>query len=277
MVTGVGAETKEPVRTDPVTPACPLVPIATSRATVADLAPETPVKDILNGDRPGQRGWMTWTGLVPEPVLAVSLTLPGDSGTYINAEDPADHLVSVGDWVPARPGIVTSRAVGKALDALVGHEIVVPVWDATRAQGKNAAYRVSGFARFSVTDYQLAKDNRIGARYLGPSDCAPPTQGPSAVAASASTPEDTAVSIPLTGRSGLPGMLTFVVAQPQHGTVVIEGDPTCTTVAAPGRRGRGRAGRAGRRGACRRGDRSGRGRVLRDGGLHAQSGFQRAG
>jgi hypothetical protein len=163
MVTGVAARKIDPRRNEAAASTCPLMPIATNATTVAETVPGTAIRDILNGARPGQRGWLTWTGAVGEPVLAASLTLPGDSDTYVNPNDIRDHLVSVGDWVRGRPGVVNSRAVRDALEALIGHEIVVPLWDTTRGQGANATYNVIGFARFLITDYQLPKDNRIGA------------------------------------------------------------------------------------------------------------------
>ncbi len=235
MVTAVGARAPVvPKTTDAQGAACPLMPIATNRATVADIPSGTAIRDILNGARPGQRGWLTWTGDVSEPVLATSLTLPGDSDTYRNPADATDHSVSVGDWVAGRPGVVNSRAVRDALEALIGREIVVPLWDTARGQGANAAYHVSGFARFSITDYELPKDNRIGARYLGPTDCLPTPSVPEAVGTSATTPEDTPVAISLTGRSPVPETLNFVLAPPQHGAVVFAGASSCTTVQVPG-------------------------------------------
>ena len=51
--------------------------------------------DILNGTQPGNFGWLTWTGDNGLPALVTSLTPPGDSHTYINPNDPLDHIVSI--------------------------------------------------------------------------------------------------------------------------------------------------------------------------------------
>ena len=208
------------------------MPIGTSRATVLKASVGAEATDILNSDRRGNRGWLTWAGDVSAPVLAASLTLPGDSGTYRNPDNPVDKILSVGDWVWGRPGVVNSRAVRRALDALIGGQIVVPVWDATRGQGSGVAYHVSGFAKFSVTGYHLPYDNRISARYLGPADCA--AGGLEAVDTSARTIEDHSVSIALTGRSPLPETLTFTLTSPAHGTAVVDGASSCTTAPVAG-------------------------------------------
>jgi hypothetical protein len=125
-VTGAGARSVVPGRVGAQDATCPLMPIATSRAT---------------------------------------LRLPGDSGTYVDRSDVTDHSVSVGAWVGGRRGVVTSRAVRDALQALIGRLMVVPLRDAARGQGTNAAHHVCGSAGFSVTEFQLPKDNRIGARH----------------------------------------------------------------------------------------------------------------
>jgi len=129
------------------------------------------IHDIYNGVQPGNFGWLTWAGSPSEPTLAKSLTRPGNSGTYINPNAPKDHVVSVGDWVQGKPGVSNGKHVRDALDALKQIDITVPVWNQARGTGNNSLYRVAAFARVRLISYQLPKENRITARFLGFDSC----------------------------------------------------------------------------------------------------------
>jgi len=148
-----------------------LYPIALSYKTVAGVAIGTILRDIYNGSKFGNFGWLTWAGRPGEPTLVTSLTPPGDSSTYINPRDPSDHVVSVGDWVQGKPGVSNSDQVRKALNVLETIDITVPVWDRASGRGNNSLYHVVGFARVRLLNYQLPKQNRITARFLGFTDC----------------------------------------------------------------------------------------------------------
>lgn len=150
---------------------CDLYPIALHQAMLDGVAEGEQVNDILNTSRPGNIGWLTWTGDTSVPALAQSLTLPGDSDTYVNPADAEDHEVSVGDAVRGSPGVKNAADVRAALDALIGQEIVVPTWDICTGQGSGALYHVTGFARVQITFYHLPAQNRITAIYLGPASC----------------------------------------------------------------------------------------------------------
>ncbi|MGC8959621.1 MAG: hypothetical protein ACP5OO_07515, partial [Chloroflexia bacterium] len=130
-------------------------------------------EDILHGSGPGNFGWLTWTGDRSEGALARSLTPPGDSYTYIDPDDPSDHVVSVGDWGRGRPGVADSRAIREALDALMTRIVIVPVWDEATGQGANARYRVVGFAWVQLTAYHLPGRDRISAVFWGWAGCGP--------------------------------------------------------------------------------------------------------
>lgn len=155
----------------PAPPACPLFPIALPAATLSNASPNTVLNDVFQGQQPGHFGWLTWAGSPSVPALAHSLTAPGDSATYVNPDLVSDHQVSVGDWVQGKPGVSNSKQVRDALDALKLHDILVPVWNETRGQGEDAAYRVVAFARVRLLDYQLAGQNRIRALFLGLESC----------------------------------------------------------------------------------------------------------
>jgi large repetitive protein len=150
---------------------CELYPIALHTSTIQGVAPGTLLPDVFNGSQPGNFGWLTWTGANSVPSLIISLTPPGDSGTYTNPDNSADHTVSIGDQVQGRPGVANTSEVRDALDLLKTQDIVVPVWDVATDQGANTRYHIVGFARIRITDYRLPGQNRITARFLGFARC----------------------------------------------------------------------------------------------------------
>ena len=79
--------------------------------------------------------------------------------------------MSVGDWVQGKPGVSNGRHVRDALDALKQIDITVPVWNQARGTGNNSLYRVAAFARVRLISYQLPRENRISARFLGFVSC----------------------------------------------------------------------------------------------------------
>ena len=209
---------------------CNLYPIGVESSTISAAVPGRLIRDLTTGTPPGHEGWLTWAGGVSEGTLARSLTPPGDSARYVNPDDRSDHVLSIGDWVSARPGAVSSRGVREALGELTGTRIVVPVWDSSRGKGRNVAYHVTGFAEVEITSYQLHHDNRISAKYRGESTCVTPSNGPVAQPASATTPEDTPTRIVLTGtneKSTAP--LVFAVGAPAAGTAALVAQPVCHT------------------------------------------------
>ena len=147
---------------------CELYPIALALESLDGVPPGTDLEDIFNGVQPGNFGWLTWTGSpsVPTLALALSLTPPGDSDSYVNPDDPSDTVVSLGDFVQGKPGVSNSKKVRDALEALMQIDAIVPVWDETRGQGNNADYRVGAFARVRLLDFNLPA-KVISARFLG--------------------------------------------------------------------------------------------------------------
>jgi hypothetical protein len=67
--------------------------------------------------------------------------------------------------------VTNSRQVRQALDMLKQIDITVPVWDRARETGNNSLYRVAAFARVRLVSYQLPRQNRISARFLGFVSC----------------------------------------------------------------------------------------------------------
>jgi hypothetical protein len=150
---------------------CSLMPIALSAQTLAGVAPGTVLTNIWNGSQPGNFGWLSWTGDSGEPTLYVSLLETGDSSTYTNPDNADDHVVNTGDWISGKPGVSNGKHVRAALNALIGVEIVVPVWDEVRGEGDNVAYHVSGFAIVKIISYDLPSKNRITARFVSYTVC----------------------------------------------------------------------------------------------------------
>ena len=122
---------------DPAPPPalCDLYPIALDLRTLQNASPGAVLPDILNGTEPGNFGWLSWNGQLGLPTLARSLTPPGDSGRYVNPQNPADRDVSVGDSVRSQTGAVNALAVRKALDLLKTLDARVPVWDQNTGPG----------------------------------------------------------------------------------------------------------------------------------------------
>jgi hypothetical protein len=150
---------------------CPSFPIALSAQMLSSVPTNTLITDILNGDQPGNFGWLSWTGDLGEPTLGVSLTVPGDSTNYVNPDDATDHELDVGDWAVGLPGVSNRSSLRNALDSLLGVDIIVPVFDQTRDTGGTLAYHVVGFAHVQLIDYRLPSQNRISVLFVGFTDC----------------------------------------------------------------------------------------------------------
>jgi len=150
---------------------CNLHPIALSVTTLAGAEPGAQLTDIWNGSQPGNFGWLSWTGDPGETTLVDSLSLAGDSSTYVNPDNANDHQLITGKWVSGKPGVSNGKAVRTALEALKEVEIIVPVWDQARGQGENTAYHVIAFARVKIISYSLPSKNKITVIFLGYSQC----------------------------------------------------------------------------------------------------------
>ena len=155
----------------PIPSACDLYPIALHIDSLNGIAVGDIIPDIYNGSRSGNFGWLSWAGASSQGTLANSLIPPGDSDTYVNPDDPNDHIVSVSDKIQGRPGVANSRDIRQALDALSDMDIIVPIWDAVERGDNNVLYHVMGFARARLTSYHLPGENQISAQFLGLAAC----------------------------------------------------------------------------------------------------------
>jgi hypothetical protein len=127
--------------------------------------------NIDNGTGLDNFGWLTWAGSPNNPTLVQSLTPPGDSDTYINPYNAADHKVSPGDWVQGQDGAPNSSEMQAALNTLQTIDIVIPVWDIEQGTGSNILYRVVNFAGIRLLAYDLSDQDQISVLFLGYSTC----------------------------------------------------------------------------------------------------------
>ncbi|MCA1683594.1 MAG: tandem-95 repeat protein, partial [Actinobacteria bacterium] len=201
-----------------------LYPIAVSSKSLEGVAPGATVADVTQGTSPGNFGWLTWTGDNGVGSLVTSLTPPGDSQTYTNPDDPADHVVSVGDRVRGRAGVSNSSKVRDALDDLKRLDVVLPVWDQAAGGGSNATYRVSGFAAVRLLSYDLPR-GRVSVRYIARASCTPTPVGQDV---KVTTAEDTPVVVALSASTEQDSDLSFMVTAPAHGGLGAISKPDCT-------------------------------------------------
>lgn len=158
---------------------CELHPIAISQDALAGAQPGTVIQHITEGNASGNYDFLTWTGDNSAKALLASLDGAGDSYTYVNPAGPADHSVSVGDWVFAKRGDGPDGGkMRKALDALEYYDIVVPVWDTLKTKGKAVAYHITGFARIRILGSHLDGPNRITIQFLDYVNCDGPSSPP---------------------------------------------------------------------------------------------------
>src|SRR3954469_4071165 len=70
---------------------CDFYPIALSAQQVSNASPGTGLNNIANGVQAGNFGWLSWGGSPSETALVASLTVPGNSSSYVNPDVPNDH------------------------------------------------------------------------------------------------------------------------------------------------------------------------------------------
>ncbi|HIC90291.1 MAG TPA: hypothetical protein EYP04_12935 [Anaerolineae bacterium] len=105
---------------------------------------------------PGNFGWLDWNGVpVSNAELASNIANPSQSGLW-----------SVGDWVPAGPGVKNSGPVRNALSLWVGRNITIPFYDRYRGMGAQGAYHISGFGEFVLTGYNFRGSNKRVSGYF---------------------------------------------------------------------------------------------------------------
>lgn len=155
---------------------CQLFPIALNAIALTGDGEDARyiTRTVSYGTGNGNFGWLSWNSDILPETLVPSLTMPGNSNIYINPDNPADHIVSIGDWVSGRPEVSGNQAISSALDVFAAshYRMIVPVWDQATDQGNTLRYHVSGFAWiYAIEDYSVAQPNHLSFRYWGPATC----------------------------------------------------------------------------------------------------------
>jgi hypothetical protein len=141
---------KQDAPANPRGPGGSFYPMALKRNQIDYTAPF----NIFTGAGSGHFGWLSWNGEQSQTTLAENLTDP-NSNSYVNPDDPDDHVLNLFDWVNGKVGVVNSNDVRDALAALVGREIDVIAWDNNIGSGSNTYIQAAGFARVKIEAFDL--------------------------------------------------------------------------------------------------------------------------
>jgi hypothetical protein len=141
---------------------CMVWPIALDVGTLSGVSPGDTI-NVWNNGGAGNFGWLRWPtdpNANNATYLAMMLRHPELSVTdYVNAHDPDDHEVSIGDWISGNAGVSNSDDVRDELTDMMApsyrYTVVIPIWDATEGTGSNLNYHISGFATVRIIDYNL--------------------------------------------------------------------------------------------------------------------------
>lgn len=197
---------------------CDIYPIALPETVVSGLAPGARVSRLPRGTGSGNFSWLTWDGSPSAPTLAQSLISPGDSHRYVDPDGAGDTRIDIGDWAQGAPGSMNSKAVRTNLDALLRTEIVLPTFDDTRGAGNQFGYRVKRFAVVRLHGFELTGNGWLDFEFVGYKRCY--NQPPKALDQALRTPEDTPLTLTLTGSDSQNDPLTFELLEPPaHGTL----------------------------------------------------------
>ena len=171
---GTAFATDTVVVTVEATQGCAVYPFAVDWTVFNGVAIGWQEIQVPIGSTPGHFGWLSWLGADDSSTLATSLTPPGDSHTYIHPADPSDTTLSTGDWIHIVGDRVDEQVLGDALDALIGQDIVVPIWDYFYDGGSYQKFRVGTFVGVRVVGYDLSGSDLLTINYLGEVSCPSP-------------------------------------------------------------------------------------------------------
>ncbi len=204
---------------------CELYPITLPHALVQNAQGAEVFSEIELGTGPGNYSWLTWDGNNDAPSLANSLLPPGNAELYINPDDAADNQLDIDDWVQGRPGVKNSRAIRDNMDALLGRDIGVPIWQQNRGQGSQFDYQVMYFANIELTDYKLNGKGYISFVYKGIVDCGGiDNTPPVAENLQAEAAQGSSINITVVATDAENDPLTYIIVTfPEHGTLTGDG------------------------------------------------------
>ncbi len=141
----------------PLTGAGNLLPMTININDVV-LGPELTLMWEDELDAPGSFGWLDWDDHARSNAeLADNIANPSNSGFW-----------RIGDLIPPSPGVQGSGPVQAALARWIGHPVTIPLYDVVVGQGANTRYRVAGFGRFILMDFDFrGRDKYIVGRFVG--------------------------------------------------------------------------------------------------------------
>ena len=86
------------------------------------------------------------------------IEVPGGFG-WLDQSTPCEVAIDLSGpevWLGSQPGNSVPGPCKGVLPGLIGTTVVFPVYDGSRGNGQNAAYRISGFAAFHLTGYRFS-------------------------------------------------------------------------------------------------------------------------
>ncbi|HET9484695.1 MAG TPA: Ig-like domain-containing protein, partial [Xanthomonadales bacterium] len=209
-------ETRQTLALRSVADFCPILPLTVADALVANATVGQRFDQLPRATGSGNYSFLTWTGANDAPALAASLTLPGDSDRYVDPDDATDHQLDAADFAQGAPGSMNASAVRAALDALLGRDVTLPLFDATRGQGSRFDYRIARFATFRLHDYRLTGQGYLSLEYRGTANCY--NDAPTALPQSLTMPQDTVLALTVLGTDPENDALAYhIVDAPGHG------------------------------------------------------------
>ncbi len=99
----------------------------------------------LDMTEPGSFGWLDWNG---------SSAGNGELAANISNPDQSDFW-HIGEWVSAGPSVRNSPAIRRAIRKWLGNPVTIPLYSDVSGSGRNATYRICGFAEFIITGYKF--------------------------------------------------------------------------------------------------------------------------
>lgn len=148
---------------------CGLLPLGLSFETLKDQQAGEVFDEIQPSGLPGHFLWLSWNGDPSSVTLENHLNDAAE--TYVNPEDPEDHVLNRDDWVYGHPGLSISGKVRDALSSKIGADWVLPVWEESRGEGSHLQVRVLAFARVHLLEAAFTPKLSIRFTFLGFTAC----------------------------------------------------------------------------------------------------------
>jgi hypothetical protein len=118
---------------------CVLRPITVPNSIISTAALYSTIT-VVRQTGPGNFSWVENNKKDHTDPRTLAIQLTNETGfAYIQSDNPADQVVSIGDWISGVPGNKNASAIRKSLDWLITNEvpIILPVWGTYIAQGFN--------------------------------------------------------------------------------------------------------------------------------------------